>query len=92
MAKTAARKRVIFKYRTKTEAKSVILAGSFNGWNTAANHLRKGKDGAWSTTVYLVPGTYEYLFIVDGEWKTDPTCELRYLNRYGGYNSLLIVG
>ena len=91
MDKNTTRQRVTFRY-CAPEAQSVVLAGSFNGWNVAANRLKKGKDGAWTTTVNLLPGTYEYLFIVDGEWKTDPTCELRYLNRYGGYNSLLIVG
>jgi len=91
MNEKTTRKRVTFKY-CAPEAESVFLAGSFNGWNVAANRMKKGKDGAWAATVNLLPGTYEYLFIVDGEWKTDPTCELRYLNRYGGYNSLLIVG
>lgn len=91
MDKNTTRKSVTFKYRAP-EAKSVFLAGSFNGWNVAANQMKRSKDGTWSTTVNLLPGEYEYLFIVDGEWKTDPQCEPRYLNRYGGYNSLLIVG
>ena len=72
MNEKTTRKRITFKY-CAPEAKSVVLAGSFNGWNAAANHMKKGKDGVWSTTVNLLPGTYEYLFIVDGEWKTDPT-------------------
>ena len=90
MDKSTTEQKVTFKY-CAPEAKSVFLAGSFNGWNVAANRMKKSKDGAWTSTVKLLPGEYEYLFIVDGEWKTDPTCELRYLNRYGGYNSLLIV-
>ncbi len=91
MSEDAPKKRITFKYLAP-EAQSVFLAGSFNNWSETASNMKKGNNGIWSTTLNLLPGEYEYLFIVDGEWKTDPTCEQRNLNRYGGYNSLLIVG
>jgi 1,4-alpha-glucan branching enzyme len=83
-------KKIPFKYHAP-EAKAVFLAGSFNGWNVSANPLKKDKEGYWSTTVKLFSGIYEYLFVVDGEWKDDPNCEKHYFNRYGGYNCLLTI-
>lgn len=90
MNKKTTRQRFSFKYYAP-EAKSVFLAGSFNGWNVLANPMKMGKDGNWATAVNLFPGTYEYQFIADGEWKNDPACEMSYSNIYGGYNSLLII-
>jgi 1,4-alpha-glucan branching enzyme len=84
------KKRITFKYYAP-EAEAVFLVGTFNGWNSAANPLKKNKEGNWSTVVNLFSGTYEYRFIVDGRWKDDPTCEIRHLNLYGGYNCVLIV-
>jgi 1,4-alpha-glucan branching enzyme len=90
MNKKNSHKRISFEYHAPG-AMAVFLAGSFNGWNVSANPLKKDKEGNWSTTVKLFSGTYEYLFVVDGEWKEDPNCESHYLNKYGGYNCLLTV-
>ncbi|MDE2292775.1 MAG: hypothetical protein KGL53_11895 [Elusimicrobia bacterium] len=53
-------------------AKSVRLAASFNGFDPKALGLTRGKGGLWSTTVPLAPGSYQYVFDVDGTWTTDP--------------------
>ena len=53
------------------EAKKVIVSGNFNGWNQeelAMNRTGKG----WQLPYVLAPGNYEYKFIVDGRWITDP--------------------
>ena len=86
------KERITFKY-CAPEAKAVFLVGSFNGWNTSANPLKKNKEGTWSTAVNLFPGTYEYLYVVDGEWRDDPDCwfQLRCINKYGGYNCVLCI-
>jgi hypothetical protein len=39
----------------------------------------------------LAPGTYEYRFVIDGEWREDPCCQLRSPTPYGGDNSILVV-
>ena len=84
------KKRVTFKFYAP-EAESVYLAGCFNEWNPSANPLKKNKDGNWSTVISLVPGRYQYRFVADGQWKDDPTCEMRNVNQYGGYNCVLNV-
>jgi len=90
MIEKIVKKKIAFKYYAP-QAKAVALVGTFNGWNAEANTLKKNKEGNWSTVVSLFPGNYEYRFIVDGRWKDDPTCEIRHLNVYGGYNCVLYV-
>ena len=49
-------------------AKSVTIAGSFNGWNMTANPMAKSKNGLWYIDLELESGAYEYKFIKDGNW------------------------
>jgi len=48
--------------------------------------MRKGENGSWTVSVSLPSGTHHYLFIVVGQWCTDPECSLREPNAYGGRN------
>ena len=84
------KKWIIFRYHAPY-AETVFIAGSFNGWNSAANPMKRDIEGPWLAVVDLYPGTYEYRFIVDDRWTDDPTCKMRRMNEYGGYNCVLIV-
>jgi len=66
----------------------VQLAGSFTAWQSQPISMTRGADGLWHTKVKLAPGTYQYRFIVDGEWHDDPTCTLRIPNEFGTANML----
>ena len=55
-----------------TNAKSVFLAGTFNGWDPTVTPMQKNDDGEWSIQLTLAPGLYEYKFVVDGEWCCEP--------------------
>ena len=74
-------------------ANEVFLAGDFNAWQTASKdyRLRKFKGDIWKKKVKLKPGTYEYQFIVDGNWWCDPANENRSASPYGTENSIIIV-
>lgn len=74
----------------KPEARQVVLAGSFNGWDLKRTPLRKEQDG-WRTTLWLPPGRYEYKFVVDGEWLADPHEQDSAPNEFGGTNSVVSV-
>jgi AMP-activated protein kinase-like protein len=51
-------------------AQQVSLVGDFNGWSPTATPM--DREGAvWATQVFMDPGTYEYKFLVDGDWRTD---------------------
>lgn len=67
----------------------VALAGSFNGWEPQT--MVKEADGLWRLTVYLAPGTHQYRFLIDNEWKEDPNNSQRVPNEYGSYNSVVVV-
>ena len=60
-----------FKY-IQHGVKNVYLVGSFNGFNPYSLPLTKIDDKTWTITLTLLPGSYIYAFIVDGEWVPDP--------------------
>ncbi|MBZ0269215.1 glycogen-binding domain-containing protein [bacterium] len=70
-------------------ARSVSLAGTLNDWNANANPMVQEAGGVWSTVVRLDPGTYEYKFVVDGQWVADPENGVT-VGDYG--NSALVLG
>jgi len=72
------------------EAKAVSVAGTFNNWDPRRTPLQKRRD-AWEATVALARGRYEYRFIVDGKWLSDPSALESIANPYGSRNSVLSV-
>lgn len=72
-------------------AKAVFVAGSFNDWQVGPTPLRPGKSGDWQGELKLAPGRYEYLFVVDGTWLSDPAASEVAPNPFGGWNSVLSV-
>jgi len=75
-------KKQTFRFTAPT-AMSVMLVGDFTHWQENGVPMRKGKDGTWTATVELTPGTHHYRFIVDNEWRDDPACTVRVPNPYG---------
>jgi 1,4-alpha-glucan branching enzyme len=75
------------------KAHRVMIAGDFNNWSTTADPMydRDGK-GAWTITLPLKPGRYEYKFFVDGEkWVPDAENPKRVKDGFGAYNSVIEV-
>jgi hypothetical protein len=70
-------------------ARTVQVAGDFNGWRPEATPLRRGEGGAWSVRLPLEPGRrYQYQFVVDGRWVTDPAAPAAD-DGFGGRNAVL---
>lgn len=84
------RRRITFQY-DNPGAKSVCLVGDFNGWNEKKHPMMNNGTGGWEKRILLVPGTYEYKFIVDGQWKRDPGNAEHRTNSFGTKNSVLHV-
>ncbi len=61
---------VVFRLDDPGAAK-VFLTGDFNNWNPTMDSMVK-RGGVWEVRLYLVPGRYRYMFIVDGESIPDP--------------------
>ena|ERR1700744_4676603 len=77
---------------THPTATSVCVAGSFNGWKPEAKSLHPSDAGKWWKETVMQPGTYEYCFVVDGQWLPDPAAKETVPNPFGGHNSVLKVG
>jgi len=74
------------------DAKSVYIAGDFNGWKISdESRLQKVKEGEWRKVFNLESGRYQYKYVVDGEWITDPQNPKTELDRSGNKNSLLEI-
>ncbi len=67
---TASGAGVTFTY-ADPNAKAVFLAGEFNNWSATANPMQKDATGAWTASVPLKPGRYQYKYVVDGNWLQD---------------------
>jgi Glycogen recognition site of AMP-activated protein kinase len=73
-------------------ARTVQVAGDFNGWNPARTSLEQISDGAWAVTIPLKPGRYEYSFVVDGQqWIADPFAAEQSDDGFGSRNAVLDV-
>lgn len=73
-------------------AESVSITGDFNNWNTISHPMKKDKKGIWKISFNLQPGTYQYRFLVDGEWQNDPNCTECVDNPFGALNCVKKVG
>ena len=72
-------------------AHKVVLAGEFNDWKENELHMNKTSRG-WELPYVLGPGNYQYKFIVDGQWITDPGNPSYIDDGKGNTNSFLVIG
>jgi 1,4-alpha-glucan branching enzyme len=72
-------------------ARSVVLVGSFNRWDTSVHRLTLQPDQWWTITLTLGVGEYPYLFIVDGVPWNDPEDDRRIPSEWGGEYSVRLV-
>jgi hypothetical protein len=77
----------LFKLSGFENAKQVIVAGSFNKWREDELLMNKTSNG-WELPYTLGAGNYEYKFIIDGKWITDPANSMSSAN---SGNSYLII-
>ena len=85
---------VVIEYRD-SEAGDVRIAGDFNGWVPDRGVLSRvqaeGRTRVWVKVLTLPPGTYQYRYFVDGEWKVDPSNQQSSPGPMGQTNSVLHV-
>jgi len=70
-------------------ARAVRIAATFNNWQPEAEPMHPMGQGYWLKKAILPPGTYEYCFVVDGQWTPDPLAREIRPNPFGGKNSVL---
>ncbi len=85
---------VIVRYRDAA-ASDVRIAGDFNGWvpDKGVRSLieSEGQTRVWTKILQLPPGTYQYRYVVDGEWREDPENPEVVTSALGGRSSVLVV-
>ena len=73
-------------------ARSVSVAGDFNGWNPGQTQLERSEGGMWTATIALKPGRYQYMFVIDGkQWIADPLAAEGEGDGFGSQNAVLDV-
>lgn len=88
-AETTVFVRLVF---VQPDARSVSVAGDFNGWNPTRTKLERADGGMWTVTLPLRPGRYEYMFVVDGKhWIADPLATEDTGDGFGSHNAVLDV-
>jgi 1,4-alpha-glucan branching enzyme len=70
-------------------AQKVVITGDFNNWQ--GQPMRKQKSGQFVANLELPPGTYEYRYLVDGEWHNDPDNNAFAMNVFGSTNSVAVI-
>lgn len=88
--KKAKKQRVLFSLEA-ADAKEVYLVGEFNDWNSGTHPMAYDGNGKWVKPLLLPEGVFEYKFLVDDEWVTDPQCEMACINCFGTRNSIISV-
>jgi predicted esterase len=74
-------------------AKEIFLVGDFNGWKRKETPLVKGRDDVWRAVLELKPNrSYDYKYIVDGNWVNDPNNRDLNPDVAGGANSVIFIG
>ena len=68
------------------------VAGDFNGWTTGATPLDAVGSGWWETRVDLSPGSYQFVYVVDGRPVTPPRAATTVDDGFGGRNGQFTVG
>jgi chromosome partitioning protein len=72
------------------DARCVQLAADFNGWIPDGNEMQSiGR--IWRKVIPLPPGRYQYRYVVDGGWQTDPLNVDVEPAPWGGYNSVFVL-
>jgi 1,4-alpha-glucan branching enzyme len=74
-------------------ASSVHLVGDFNGWDKAANPMKRQKNGTFAASLSLERGKeYQFRYLLDRErWENDWQADKYLRNEFGGDNSVVVV-
>lgn len=84
---------ITFRLQLEQPAQVVYLAGTFNDWQVGRTPMHSDDGGkTWTLTLHLMPGVYQYKFVVNGtDWRTDPNAAQNVDDEMGNINSLLVV-
>lgn len=75
------------------DARSVCVAGEFNGWNIYANPLKRRRDGSFSLTIELERGReYQFRYLIDDMyWENDWAADKYVPSTFGDCDNSVVV-
>ncbi|MGC6432100.1 MAG: isoamylase early set domain-containing protein [Jejuia sp.] len=74
------------------DAKKVSVVGSFNDWNAKKAPLKKLKNGTFKGTIDLeTESSYEFKYIVDGEYLNDAAADSYVWNDFAGAENSVVT-
>ncbi len=79
---------VVFRFLAPA-AQTVSVAGSFNSW--VPQRLERQGDGTWTLPLPILPGTHEYVYIVDGLAVVPPESPRLVDDGMGGVSGVVVV-
>lgn len=83
-------KKTLYSFVYNGSGSDVKIKGEFNAWNPNNTVLERRGNG-WSTYQLLSPGSYQYLYVVDGQEIRDPYNKDSVSNGMGGWNSIINI-
>jgi len=85
---------VVLRFRD-AQAGEVRIAGDFNGWvpdkGVRSMIESEGETRIWTKIMQLPPGSYQYRYVIDGEWCRDPNNPKWVAGATGQENSVIVV-
>tara|TARA_Y100001001_G_scaffold162360_1_gene188791 strand:+ start:392 stop:727 length:336 start_codon:yes stop_codon:yes gene_type:complete len=73
------------------EAETVAVVGDFNKWNPKKSGLKKLKNGTFKGTFELpVENSYEFRYLVDGNYTNDGEADRYQWNDYAGTENAVL--
>lgn len=88
-----ARYKVTFKHTPVIAAKSVAVAGDWNGWDPKKTPMKEVGAGVYAVTLELKKGRHTYKFVLNGDtWQHDGDNPKTEPDGKSGFNSVLDLG
>jgi len=75
-----------FSVKPQGSPQEVAVAGDFSHWRPLA--MRRQMDGTFARTARVAGVTFEYKFLIDGQWQIDPDHSHWAVSPLGSVNSL----
>ena len=84
--------RVVFELPSCVWADRIYLTGDFNNWQANDIALQQTRSGVWQATLDLPLGkTYQFRYVIDGQWRTDSHADGISDNNLGSQNSIVVA-
>jgi len=84
---------ILFTFKSEEKLpKYVKVIGDFNNWVPQNLQLTESRGRpVWRKSFLLRPGHYQYKYLIDGHWMSDPANDKTINDFFGGANSIIKV-